>query len=106
VFWALLLTVAVSSAPLIAVTFVARRMGYKAVWLIGPWGVFVALWLLVGIAVYGISQVTPSEEAGMDATMSTAIGVLVAGYLTALVNLMVLAVRRLPTRPADTAAVF
>jgi hypothetical protein len=100
----ILFMVLVCAAPLIAATFVARRMGYKGIAVIAPWLSAVGLALLIGGALYGIGKLDPSNPLSMSAAWVG--GGLSSGYLTTLVYLIVLAIRRLPLRPADTAAVF
>lgn len=96
---------AISTAPLIAATFVGRRMGHRGLGLIAPWIGAVALALMVGGLVYLGAGEDPDRATSLAGSAWGA-GMLVSGYLTTLVYLIVLAVRRLPIRPADTAAVF
>jgi hypothetical protein len=96
---------AISAAPLIAATFVGRRMGYKGMGLIAPWIGAVALALAVGGILYLGASEDP-DRGTSPAELAWVGGMLVSGYLTTLVYLIVLAIRRLPVRPADTAAVF
>lgn len=102
----------IGGAPLTAATFVGRRMGYRGIALIAPWMAAVAFGLLIG---FGLGQLSAQiEPVGVDgeptpvsaAASSWAAGLLLSGYFTTLIYLIVLAVRRMPTRPADTAAVF
>jgi hypothetical protein len=96
---------AISAAPLIAATFVGRRMGHKGMALIAPWIGAVLLALIVG----GLTYLGDSADSDGDSSpteMAWIFGMLVSGYLTTLIYLIVLAARRLPVRPADTAAVF
>jgi len=106
----LIIVAIIAIAPLIAVTFIGRRMGYGRIWLIGPWIVLVGLGLLIGLGVWQIQiQVSPAGEPGgvPDAVASSwTAGALLSGYLTTFVYMVVLAARRLPTRPTDAADLF
>jgi hypothetical protein len=99
----------IGTAPLTAATFVGRRMGYRGIALVAPWGAAVAVGLLMGLAIMQLNAevVSDGEPVGLSRVVSSWIGaIMLSGYFTTLVYLIVLAVRRLPTRPADTAAVF
>lgn len=103
--WTILFMALLSAAPLIASTFVGRRMGYRGIALIAPWIGAVALALLLGMGFAALADNNP--ERVVASTVSAWVGgMLVSGYLTTLVHLIVLAVRRLPARPSDAAAVF
>lgn len=95
----------ISMAPLVAATFVGARMGHRGLGLIMPWVGAVALGLLAGWGFSSLAESNP-ERVVASVVSAWAGGMLVSGYLTTLVYLIVLAVRRLPTRPTDTAAVF
>lgn len=99
----------IGTAPLTAATFVGRRMGYRGIALIAPWVAAVAFGLLIGFGILQLNAevVADEEPVGLSRVTSSWIGALMlSGYFSTLVYLIVLAVRRLPTRPADTAAVF
>ncbi|MDO9335527.1 MAG: hypothetical protein Q7T61_03940 [Caulobacter sp.] len=100
----ILFMAAISAAPLIAATFVGRRMGYSGIALILPWAAAIGLALLLGTGFYGLAQLSPRNA--MPMTSAWIGGTLLSGYLTTLVYLIVLAIRRLPSRPSDTAALF
>ena len=101
----LLILAVISVAPLTAATFVGARIGYRGIALIAPWIGAVAFALLAGFAFAAIAQGNP--ERVVASTVSAWAGaMLVSGYFSTLVYLIVLASRRLPTRPVDTAAVF
>lgn len=100
----------IAIAPLIAATFVGRRMGYQGIGLIAPWIAAVGFGLLIGLGLGQIQlQFEPVGQTGgapANAASSWAAGLLLSGYLTTLVYLIVLAARRLPARPADAADLF
>lgn len=108
--FSLVLLAIIAIAPLVAATFVGRRMGYRGIGLIAPWIVAVAFGLLIGFGLWQIQlqwePIGQPSTAPATAASSWAAGLLLSGYFTTVVYLIVLAVRRLPTRPADTAAVF
>jgi hypothetical protein len=100
----------IAIAPLIAATFVGRRMGYRGIGLIAPWIAAVGFGLLIGL---GLGQVQLQFEpvgqttgAPANAASAWAAGLLLSGYFTTVVYLIVLAARRLPARPVDSADVF
>ena len=114
----LLVIALISAAPLTAATFVGGRMGYKGIALIAPWIGAVGFALLIGFGLAALLvsfEVAPADSGRSSATRPDAVtmatsswtaAMLLSGYLTTIVYLIVLAVRRLPARPADAAAVF
>lgn len=107
--FSLLVIFLISAAPLTAATFVGRRMGYGGLALIAPWAGAIGLGLLIGLGLASLDGVA-ANRANPSAVIATATvwtaGMLLSGYITTVVYLVVLAVRRLPSRPTDAAAVF
>ena len=102
--FSLLVVALFSFAPLAAATFVARRMGYRGWPVFAPWVAAIVLTLLVGAGVAWLARPNDDPMGSLGGTMAG--GMLLSGYFITVVHLIVLASRRLPVRPDDTAAVF
>ncbi len=101
----LVLLAVISGAPLTAATFVAGRMGYRGIGLIAPWAVAVGLGLLIGSAYWLLADLGSQRRVPIAVTAWSG-AMLLSGYFVTIAYLIVLAVRRLPARPADSADVF
>lgn len=103
-FFSLLLVALISFAPLAATTFVARRMGYRGWAVAVPWVAAVVVTLALGVGLVWITRPNDSPLGSMNGTLAG--GMLLAGYFITVVQLIVLASRRLPVGSDAAADVF